>query len=81
MRRITHRELRNNSAQILREVEAGETMEITNNGRVVAMLAPPKLRLPVTITPARKPGDVRKLKLVRVRGDGQKILREDRDAR
>ena len=41
MRRISHRELRNNSAAVLREVQAGETMEITNNGEVVAILSPP----------------------------------------
>ena len=37
---IPHRELRNNSAEILRRVQAGETFEITNNGRPVALLAP-----------------------------------------
>jgi prevent-host-death family protein len=41
MRRISHREFRNNSAAVLREVQAGETMEITNNGEVVAVLSPP----------------------------------------
>jgi hypothetical protein len=41
MRRISHREFRNNSAAILREVQAGESMEITNNGEVVAVLSPP----------------------------------------
>ena len=41
MRRISHREFRNNSAVILREVQAGESMEITNNGEVVAVLSPP----------------------------------------
>ena len=37
---IPHRELRSNSAEILRRVQAGETFEITNNGRPVALLAP-----------------------------------------
>lgn len=37
---IPHRELRNNSAEILRRVQAGDTFEITNNGRPVALLAP-----------------------------------------
>lgn len=41
MRRISHREFRNNSAVILREVQAGEIMEITNHGEVVAVLSPP----------------------------------------
>ena len=37
---ITHRELRNNSASILRRVQAGETFEVTNNGEPVALLSP-----------------------------------------
>lgn len=37
---IAHRELRNNSADILRRVQAGETFEITNNGESVALLTP-----------------------------------------
>jgi prevent-host-death family protein len=38
---IPHRELRNNSSAILREVQSGETFQITNNGKVVAVLGPP----------------------------------------
>jgi len=41
MRTISHRELRNNSAQILREVRAGEIIEVTNHGEVAAVLVPP----------------------------------------
>jgi prevent-host-death family protein len=37
---IAHRELRNNSSEILRQVESGESFEITNHGKVVAMLTP-----------------------------------------
>ncbi|OFR50749.1 prevent-host-death protein [Actinomyces sp. HMSC075C01] len=37
---ITHRELRNNSAAILHQVQAGQTFEITNNGEPVAILSP-----------------------------------------
>ena len=40
MRTITHRELRNNSADVLRAVEAGETIQVSNKGRVVAVLSP-----------------------------------------
>lgn len=40
-RSIPHRELRNNSSAVLREVQAGETLTITNHGEVVAMLIPP----------------------------------------
>ena len=40
-RTIPHRELRNNSSAILRDVSQGETFQITNNGVVVALLVPP----------------------------------------
>ncbi|MBV9144257.1 MAG: type II toxin-antitoxin system prevent-host-death family antitoxin [Pseudonocardiales bacterium] len=40
-RTIPHRELRNNSSAVLREVQAGETVYVTNNGEVVAVLVPP----------------------------------------
>ena len=40
MRRITHRELRNNSSEVLRAVDSGESFEITNYGRVVALIIP-----------------------------------------
>lgn len=38
---INHRELRNNSAQVLRRVADGETLLITNHGSVAAVIAPP----------------------------------------
>lgn len=38
---IPHRELRNNSSAVLRDVQAGETVSITNHGEVVAVLVPP----------------------------------------
>lgn len=41
MERIPHRELRNSSAEILRRVAEGESIEITNHGEVVAVLSPP----------------------------------------
>ena len=37
---IAHRELRNNSSAILREVSAGETFTITNHGEPIAVLSP-----------------------------------------
>lgn len=39
--RIPHRELRNNSAEILRRVAEGEYFEVTNHGDVVAVIGPP----------------------------------------
>lgn len=38
---IPHRELRNRSSEVLREVQGGESFEITNHGEVVAVLGPP----------------------------------------
>jgi prevent-host-death family protein len=40
MESITHREMRNNSGEILRRVEAGESFQVTNNGRPVAVISP-----------------------------------------
>ncbi len=39
-RKITQRELRNQSAAVLREVEAGRTITVTRNGTPVAELRP-----------------------------------------
>jgi prevent-host-death family protein len=41
---INQRELRNQSAAVLREVEAGETIVVTRNGTPVAELRPIRLR-------------------------------------
>ena len=40
MATIPQRELRNDTAAVLRRVEAGETVRITSNGRPVADLVP-----------------------------------------
>ena len=42
MERISHRELRNNSGEILRQVQEGKVFEITNNGVVVAQIVAPQ---------------------------------------
>ncbi|HJQ00323.1 MAG TPA: type II toxin-antitoxin system prevent-host-death family antitoxin [Jatrophihabitans sp.] len=61
MRTVTHREMRNNSGEILRAVAAGESVEVTNNGQVAAIITPPA---PATVErlvglgqarPARRP--------------------------
>lgn len=44
---IPHRELRNNSGSVLRRVEGGETIDITNHGKVVARLSPPPNETPL----------------------------------
>ncbi len=40
MTSISHREMRNNSAEVLRRVESGEELVVTNHGRPVARLLP-----------------------------------------
>lgn len=40
MKTITQRELRNDSAAVLREVQAGQAMIVTRNGEPVAELRP-----------------------------------------
>ena len=42
MRRIPHRELRNNSAKVLADVKNGAVIEVTNHDEVVAVLIPPQ---------------------------------------
>lgn len=41
MRTVTHREMRNQSGEILRKVADGETIQVTNHGRVTALIVPP----------------------------------------
>lgn len=41
MRTVTHREMRNQSGAILRHVADGETIQVTNNGQVAALIVPP----------------------------------------
>ncbi|MGH2366537.1 MAG: type II toxin-antitoxin system Phd/YefM family antitoxin [Chloroflexota bacterium] len=43
MRTISHRELRNDSAAVLRAVASGEIIEVTNHGQPAAVLIPPSL--------------------------------------
>lgn len=41
METVTHREMRNRSGEILRRVEAGESVQVTNNGKLSALIVPP----------------------------------------
>lgn len=40
MDEITHRQMRNDSADVLRRVAAGETILVTNHGRPAAVIGP-----------------------------------------
>jgi prevent-host-death family protein len=84
MRTIPHRELRNDSSRILREVASGETFEITNHGEVVAILSPPNGNRPaerLEIIPAKKRGgfsDLPRVKLDHPIQEDLDYLRGDR---
>lgn len=43
MRTVTHREMRNGSGEILRAVAAGESVQVTNNGQIAAVISPPSV--------------------------------------
>ncbi|MET3806725.1 prevent-host-death family protein [Nakamurella sp. UYEF19] len=43
MRTVTHREMRNSSGEILRAVAAGESVQVTNNGQLAAVISPPSV--------------------------------------
>lgn len=79
---IPHRELRNNSAEVLRRVQAGETIEVTNHGEVVAVLVPPQ-RQPGQLRsrPARRRGGFSQLPRVRIKESTRDILDELRGER
>ncbi len=67
MRTITHRELRNHSAEVLRAVGAGEVIEVTNHGEVAAMLVPPSLTPYERLVAAGKVREPRKDRTVDLR--------------
>ena len=41
VKEITHRQMRNDSADVLRRVAAGETIIVTNHGQPAAVIGPP----------------------------------------
>jgi prevent-host-death family protein len=82
-RTIPHRELRNNSSAILREVRDGETIDIANHGEVVAVLVPPARRSAATarVRKARRRGGFAALERVRIDGPVQESIDELRGER
>ncbi len=73
---IAHRDLRNRSSEILREVAAGATFEITNHGKVVAILSPPPRSPGVRVRAARIRGGFADLPLVSRPESAQDVLDE-----
>lgn len=61
VKEVTHREMRNNSGEILRAVAAGESIRVTNKGQVAAIIIPPAADPLADLTargqlrPARRP--------------------------
>ncbi len=78
MERIAHRDLRNQSAEILRRVAAGESFEVTNHGDVVAVLSPPGT-VPLRVKPATKQGGWKEIQRVPALRPTQELLDELRD--
>lgn len=81
--RLAHRDLRNRSAEILREVQNGAAYEITNHGDVVAVLSPARNqnRADLRIRPATRRGGFSSLKRVRRPDPVQQSLDELRGDR
>jgi len=79
--RLAHRDLRNRSAEVLREVAAGASFEITNHGEVVALLSPPAQGTDLRIRRARVHGGFSQLHLVRRDQSVQVVLDDLRGER
>lgn len=81
MRTITQRELRNDNAAVMRDVEAGETFLVTKHGRPVARLVPAGVEeLPVA-KPATRSGGFDRLTRVRIEGTTREVLEDLRGDR
>lgn len=87
MRTVTHRELRNHSAELLRSVEAGEAVVVTNRGKPVAVVSPyvegqtsiERLRAAGQTRPAQRPISVlRDIARRRSELSSEQILRDVR---
>ncbi len=63
---ISHREFRNQSGEVLRRAQAGETMLVTSHGKPVAMLGPPGSRSRLKLKPARITGRFHELRRQRL---------------
>lgn len=79
--KLAHRELRNRSAEVLREVAAGATYEITNHGDVVAVLSPPSRGAGLRIRQPKVRGGFSRLSRVRRDRPTQEVLDDLRGER
>jgi prevent-host-death family protein len=82
-RTIPHRELRNNSSAVLRDVQSGTTFRVTNHGKVVAILTSPSTGLnpALKVRHATIRGGFDQLEQVEIDTPTQQILDELRGER
>lgn len=83
MQTISHRELRNNSAEVLRRVAEGESFMVSNRGVVVARLSPPAtpaFSFPVS-RPAKRAGAWAELPKLALGKTVSSIIDEEREDR
>ena len=84
---IPHRELRNSSSQVLARVKAGETIAVSNNGEIAAVLVPPgtsayeRMAAAGLVTPARRPGHARDIVRSRTEESSAEVLDDLRGER
>lgn len=88
MRTINHRELRNNSSSVLRDVAAGEIIEVTNHGEVAAVLVPPSLTSFERLVaagkvrlPTERPVDLRRIRRVQSAASSAEMITDVRGER
>ncbi len=80
MRTISQRELRNDSGQVLRDVEAGHTMVVTRRGTPVARITPLDQPAPGH-RPARLPAEFSLADLLEPDVSSEELLADLRDDR
>lgn len=79
MSTISQRQLRNDNAEVIREVQAGNTFTVTRRGVPVAVIGPvPEDTRPEPAQPARRRPTFSALTRVHLDRDSADILAEDR---
>lgn len=84
MRTISQRELRNDNAEVMRAVEAGESFTVTRNGTTVAVVRPAsdaELVAGLPLARAGEPTDYRSWPRVESTTSTAEVLAELRDER
>lgn len=84
MRTISQRELRNDNAEIMRAVEAGESFVVTRNGTTIAVVRPisdAEVMAGLPLARAGEPADYRSWPRVKAATDTANVLAELRDER